>query len=85
MMPPLAAPAPRADRQHIIERGGARELRRQHFEQHVRAALGRLAAQRAEFFGHLRNIRAIVAEIADLDVMRAERFGGIEQQRAGLI
>src|SRR4029077_17938701 len=69
---------PPADHQHLIEGGRTREPRRKHFEQHVRAALRRLATQQTEFLRQLRYVRAVVAKIADFYVTRTESFGRIE-------
>ena len=46
---------------------------------------GRLLAQHGELFGKLRNIRAVVAQVADLDVAGAEVLRRIQQQLARLI
>ncbi len=50
------------DRQHLIERGRARKLRRQHFEQDIGATFGGLTAQRSKRLRHLRNVGAIIAQ-----------------------
>ncbi len=83
MMPPFFAPEPRQIANTWSSEGARENCARQHLEEDVRAALRRLPAQHGEFFGQLRDVRAIIAEVADLDMPRPELFGGVEQQRAG--
>ena len=83
--PAVGDPRAARDRQHVIERRRPRDLRRQHLKEDVVPALGGLPAQRRKRLGELRHIGAVIAQVADLDVSRAQDLGRIEQKRAGLV